>query len=80
MSVCDFLDELRRKPFVPFRIVTSEGIVYEVNHPELVMPGLSSIIIGYPSEQEPHAYSRYDVVSMRHIIRLEPAEEAVEEA
>ncbi len=78
MSTRDFLEVLRRKPFVPFRIITSAGTVYEANHPELVMPGLSSVIIGYPSEQEPHAYSRYNVVSLRHVVRLEPGETPAE--
>jgi hypothetical protein len=45
-----------------------------VPHPDLIMVGLSSVIIGYPSDQEPHAYSRWDVVSLRHVIRLEPHE------
>lgn len=78
MSTRDFLDLLHRKPFVPFRIITSDGTVYEVAHPELVMPGLSSVIIGYPLPQEPHAYSHYDVVSLRHVVRLEPREEPAE--
>jgi hypothetical protein len=41
---------------------------------DLIMVGLSSVIIGYPSDQEPHAYSRWDVVSLRHAVRLEPQE------
>ncbi|HWG43653.1 MAG TPA: hypothetical protein VN688_12770 [Gemmataceae bacterium] len=78
MSARDFLDLVRRKPFVPFRVITSDGTIYEINHPDLVMAGLSSVIIGYPSEQEPHAYSRYDIVSLRHVVRLEPREEPAE--
>lgn len=78
MSTRDFLDLLRRRPFVPFRIITSDGTVYEIKHPELVMAGLSSVIIGYPTENEPHAYSHYDVVSLRHVVRLEPREEPAE--
>jgi hypothetical protein len=76
VSPADFHNLTHRRPFVPFRVVTSDGTVYEVPHPDLVMVGLSSVIIGYPSEQDPHAYSRWDVVSMRHIVRLEPREEA----
>ncbi len=70
----------QRKPFRPFRIVTSDGTVYEVRHSDLVMIGLSSVVVGYPSEQDPHSYERADIVSMRHIIRLEPEQEAVAEA
>jgi hypothetical protein len=74
MSTTDFLNLTRRRPFVPFRVVTSDGTVYGVPHLDLIMVGLSSVIIGYPSDQEPHAYSRWDVVSMRHVVRLEPEE------
>jgi hypothetical protein len=76
MSANDFFNPTRARPFVPFRIVTSDGTVYEVRHPDMVFVGMSSVLVGYPSEQPPHAYSRYDVVSMRRVVRLEPAETA----
>jgi hypothetical protein len=59
---------------VPFKIITSDGTTYQVNHRDLIMVGMSSVVIGYPSDRPPHAYERYDIVSMRHIIRLEPKE------
>jgi hypothetical protein len=80
MAPADIRILTQRKPFRPFRIVTSDGTVYEVRHPDLVMIGLSSVVIGYPSEQDPHSYERADIVSLRHIIRLEPEQEAVAEA
>jgi hypothetical protein len=80
MAPADIRNLVQRKPFRPFRIVTSDGTIYEVRHPDLVMIGLASIIIGYPSEQDPHSYSRWDIVSLRHIVRLEPEQEAVTEA
>jgi hypothetical protein len=76
MSASDFFTLTRARPFVPFRIVTSDGTTYEVRHPDMVMVGMSSVMVGYPSEQPPHAYSRVDIVSMRHVVRLEPAETA----
>jgi hypothetical protein len=72
MSPNDFYPLLRARPFVPFRVVTSDGTTYEVRHPELCMVGFPSVIIGYPDPRLPHAYERWDVVSMRHIVRLEP--------
>ncbi len=72
MSPADFRPFLTARPFVPFRVVTTDGTIYEVNHPEMCMVGLPSVIIGYPDANMPYAYSRWDVVSMRHIIRLEP--------
>lgn len=72
MSTTDLLNMTRRQPFLPFRILSTDGTFYEISHPDLIMVGLSSVIIGYPAPEEPHAYSRWDVVSLRHIIRLEP--------
>ncbi|HZY87660.1 MAG TPA: hypothetical protein VFE78_22670 [Gemmataceae bacterium] len=79
MAPADIRNLTQRKPFIPFRLVTSDGTMYEVRHPDLVMIGLSSVLIGYPSEQDPQAYSRYDIVSMRHIVRLEPEQQAIAE-
>jgi len=80
MAPADIRNLVQRRPFTPFRVVTSDGTIYEVRHPELVMIGLASIIIGYPSEQDPQSYSRWDIVSLRHIVCLEPEQEAVAEA
>ena len=61
-----------RSVSVPFRIVTTDGTTYDVRHPELVMVAMGSAVVGYPDATEPAVAARYDTVSMRHIIRLEP--------
>lgn len=80
MSPADIRILTQRKPFIPFRILTSDGTFYEVRHPDLVMIGLSSVAIGYPSERDPHSYEKMDIVSLRHIVRLEPEEQPIVEA
>lgn len=79
MSPADFRTLLTTKPFVPFRVVTSDGTTYEVRHPEMCMVGLPSVIIGYPDPNTPYAYARWDVVSMRHVVRLEPGDLPVQD-
>ena len=61
------------RPFQPFRIFVSGGEVFDIRHPELCMPGVSSVIVGLPSRNsvEP-AFDGFTVVNMDHIIRLEP--------
>jgi len=49
MSPEDLRTQLRRKPFLPFRVVSSDGTTCNVRHPDLVMLGLGSAIIGYPA-------------------------------
>jgi hypothetical protein len=80
MSPAEMLTLLRAKPFIPFRVVTSEGTTYEVRHPDLVMVGVAVAVIGYPDSRVQGAFERFDIVSMRHIVRLEPDPQPVEQA
>lgn len=80
MAPADFNTLLRARPFVPFRVVTTDGTVYEVRHPELVLVAHASAVIGYPDPHEPEVAQRYDIVSMRHIVRLEPGRQPAEPA
>jgi hypothetical protein len=69
----DIVEALRRRPFVPFRLHLSDGTVYEIRHPELVMVGLGSLVVGFPSGDEPDPlYERYTTVALSHIVGLEP--------
>ena len=72
MTADDLHSVLRVRPFVPFRVVTSDDTTYEIRHPELVMVALGSTVIGYPTPGNPMTMARYDIVSMFHIVRLEP--------
>jgi hypothetical protein len=72
MAPNDLRSALSQRPFRGLRIVTTDGTVYEVKHQDLVMVGLSSIVVGYPARGQEGVYERFDIVSLRHIIRLEP--------
>ena len=75
MSPQDLDSELHKKPFLPFRIVTTTGKSYDVTERDLpmVMVGKRTVIIGFRGvpESDPH-FDRYEVVSLVHIMRLEP--------
>ena len=76
MAPADLLTRLRVRPFSPFRVVTTDGTTYEVRHPEMVLLALGSAHIGYPAPGMESVAERVDIVSMRHIIRLEDLQEA----
>jgi hypothetical protein len=77
MGAVDIITLLRRRPFTPFQLISSDGTRYAVVHPELALVSPTAAVIGYPHPEIPGAALRYDVVSMRHIVRLElPAEDA----
>jgi hypothetical protein len=74
MPPADLLQALRKRPFEPFRIQVSDNSFYDVRHPELVMVGLGSAVIGIPAAgQAPPVYERYETVDLRHIVKLIPS-------
>jgi hypothetical protein len=73
MPPADLLQALRRRPFMPFRLEVSDGTAYEVRHPELVMVGLGSVLIGVAAEgQSQPLYERTEYVDLRHVVKLIP--------
>ncbi len=71
MSQSDLVRYLRQKPFEPFRIVVRDGSSYEVRRPEMVIAAPTSVVVGAPDPTQPGAPSDFDLVSMRHIVKLE---------
>jgi hypothetical protein len=74
MPPTDLLRMIRARPFTPLRIHLDDGTVYRINHPELVMVGIATAIVAFPDEQRPELYSSWEIVDLRHIVRLERIE------
>jgi hypothetical protein len=72
MSHEDLLHFIRQRPFIPFRLVTTDGTAYEIRHPEMLMPGRRLVIAGLPDDPAVAAFERTVAVSMLHVQRLEP--------
>jgi hypothetical protein len=66
---------LRNADFHPFRVVTTDGTTYDVRDPDLVIVGLGELVIGIPSQQDATLAQATHLVSLRHVVRLEPLEE-----
>jgi hypothetical protein len=68
----DIHNLLHDAPFKPFRLFLSNGRKYDVRHPELVMIGRSSLLIGTPAQDVTvPAFDSYSTVSMLHITDIE---------
>jgi hypothetical protein len=76
MSHDDLLSYIRQRPFIPFRLVTTDGTGYEIRHSEMLMPGRRTVIVGLPDNPQVAAFDRTVTVSMLHVQRLEPLEGA----
>lgn len=70
----DLESELNKEPFQPFRIVTTGGKTYDITVKDrpLLLVGKRSVIIGLRVPETDPYFDRYEVVSLVHIIRLEP--------
>ncbi len=77
MPLEEILTLLRARPFVPFRVHLLDGTTYEVHHPELLMPGARSVIIGQNADPQLPYFEpgRHVVASLLAISRLEPLHE-----
>jgi hypothetical protein len=70
-SFTDVQERLREKPFRPFRIIVSEGLSFDIRHPDLVFVGRRDLMIGFPGPDNPTAYDRVTRVALVHVIALE---------
>ncbi|MCS6977595.1 MAG: hypothetical protein NZM31_11385 [Gemmatales bacterium] len=67
----DIQARLRERPFRPFRLVVSEGLRFDINHPDLVLVGQRDLTIGYPSAEDPQLYDRLLRVALAHVVGIE---------
>jgi hypothetical protein len=62
---------LRQQPFRPVRIVASEGLRFDIQHPDLVFVGRRDLMIGTPDPATPTIYDRIVRVALVHVVALE---------
>ncbi len=70
----DLEKKLRHRPFQPFRIYLTDGAAYDVRHPELVLLGRRSLVLGLAGDPEATLYERTVDVDLLHITRVEHLE------
>lgn len=70
----DLRSLLQTKPFYPFRLYMTEGSVYGILHPELLMVGQRTALIGQADDPNSVVFDRHTLVSLLHIVRTERLE------
>jgi hypothetical protein len=80
MSSEELRDAIRRQPFEPFRLVMTDGVGFDIRHPDLLWVGRRSAMVGLTGEPGQTFYERAVQVDLRHVIRLEPVEPARRES
>lgn len=75
MTADAVFSRLRRRPFVPFRIILTSGTTYDVLHPEMLFVSKSGLTVAiYDREQQPSPDEipvRESLVSYLHIAATE---------
>ncbi|MDM8004747.1 MAG: hypothetical protein QUV05_01155 [Phycisphaerae bacterium] len=69
MTLDTIEDLLRRKPFEPFRIITSSGDRYDIRHPELVLRVKNGLYVGLGGRGG--VAERAAFISLLHIAAVE---------
>ena len=64
---------LFRKPFVPFRIIMTDGLRIEVRHPDQAIASYAEVIVTTANPDPQPTVGDYSIsVSYLHIMRIEP--------
>jgi hypothetical protein len=79
MTPRTFRDLLRRRPFLPFRIVMSSGHAYEVRHPDMAMITQTDLLVGLddPGDGVP---AEFKICSLLRVTAVEPLGAATAES
>src|SRR5262245_11335730 len=70
MTPAELLPLLQRRPFVPFQLLLSTGATYDIRHPELVMVGRGTVIVGIPINPQTPIYEQWEIVNLDHVTCL----------
>jgi len=61
-----------KRPFEPFRICMTDGRSYDIIHPELCLPGRTTVHVAVPDPKNRRLTMRVDQCALVHIVRFEP--------
>lgn len=71
MAPEELRDTLKQQPFEPFRIVLTDGQGYEIYHPDLLLVGKRSAVVGLTGAGGTPFYDRTVKVDLLHVSRIE---------
>ncbi len=61
----------RRQPFEPFRLILTTGETFDIHHPDLIMVGRRSAIIGMSNDPGGMVYDRTLKVDLLHVVGVQ---------
>ena len=68
----DLKEFQQARPFRPFRITLTDGRIFDVSHPELMMVGKTTAEVGIRSRGDADSvYDRAVKISLLHVMQIE---------
>ena len=67
----ELYDAARRQPFSPFRLVLTTGETFDIRHPDLIMVGRRSAVVGVTNNPAHPVYDRSIRVDLLHVVAIE---------
>jgi hypothetical protein len=71
MSHEDLQEAVRRKPFVPFRLLVSTGINFDIRHPDQLSVARRSVEVVVTQEQNGVLVHRFVTIDLLHVVAIE---------
>jgi hypothetical protein len=71
MTQPELHEHARRQPFAPFRVILTTGATYDIRHPDLILVGRRSVIIGITNAPNGTVYDRTLNVDLLHVVGVE---------
>jgi hypothetical protein len=71
MTATDLVKQVRKRPFVPFKMVVSEGGEYPVRHPDQVIVARDHVSVGIKKDPDQEYYDYTVFIDLLHVVRLE---------
>jgi hypothetical protein len=65
---------IQHRPFVPFRMFLTDGSIYDVRHPELLMVGKRTAVVGMTANPQQKLFDHLADIDLLHVVRVEPIE------
>lgn len=75
ITSADVRERNHKRPFSPYRIITSSGQTYNVVHPEFLTIGKRYLILGLPIHESEGKVGSAHWISVMHITALEAVEQ-----
>ncbi len=67
----ELLEAARKQPFEPFRLILTTGATFDIRHPDLIMVGRRSAVVGVTNRPDRAVYDRTIKVDLLRVVGIE---------